>query len=354
MVASRTTLSSPDWIDFYMARTQMLNSVEPKTPEPEICVQCGREFTATDSLGITNFCCFQCEHLWAEEHDEYAIKKRGWLPRIGYIDGEFFTFPANPLSLLERVAHYPVDIFTFILHPAVTGVAYKYPCDPETLAIVRLSTFDHWWKKQAQYSVRKQVNKSERGGVQLQEEPLTEELLEAVHQIYNEVPIRQGRRFPYYGISMERVRQMTSTFPNRSIFLTARWNGRIIGFIKLVTQGDYATILHILSLVAHRDKSPTNALLACAVRTCCDRDISLLSYGRFNYGKKGHDGLQEFKITHGFECVTIPRYYVPLTFRGRIALRLGLHHPLREKIPGNIARAFLNIRSKWYAAVVQR
>jgi len=334
-----------------MSVPQMLNGVEYETPGPEICVQCGREFTATDSLETADFCSFQCEHVWAEEHGEHAIRKLGSFPRIGFIDGEFFTFPANPLSLLERVQHYPIDVFTFLQHPAMTGVSYKYLCDPENLAMVQLSTFDHWWRKQAQYSVRKQVNKAERAGVQLQEEPLTEELLKAVHEIYNEVPIRQGRRFPHYGKGIERVREMTATFPYRSIFLTARWNQQIIGFIKLVTQGDYATILHILSLVAHRDKSPTNALLASAVRTCCDRHISLLSYGRFNYGKKRHDGLQEFKITHGFECVTIPRFYVPLTLRGRLALRLGLHHPLRERIPGSIARAFLNVRSKWYAAV---
>jgi Acetyltransferase (GNAT) domain len=333
---------------------QMLKGAEYERPRPEICVQCGQQFTATDSLETADFCSFQCEHLWAEEHGGYAIRKRGRFPRIGYIDGEFFTFPANPLTLVERVQHYPIDVFTYLQHPAVSGVAYGYPCESETLAMVQLSTFDHWWKKQAQYSVRKQVNKAERSGVQLQEEQLTEELLKAIHQIYDEVPIRQGRRFPHYKKSIERVREMTSTFPDRSTFLTARWNGQIIGFIKLVMQGDYATILHILSLVAHRDKSPTNALLACAVRTCCDRHISLLSYGRFNYGKKGHDGLQEFKITHGFECVTIPRFYVPLTFRGQLALRLGLHRPLRERIPGNIARAFLDVRSKWYAAVVQR
>ena len=333
----------------------MLNRVEFETPGPEMCVRCGREFTTTDSLETTDFCSFQCEHLWAEEHGEHAIRKHGRFPRIGYIDGELFTFLVKPLSLLERVQHYPIDIFTFLGHPSATRCTYNYPCDPETLAVVQLTTFDHWWKKQAQYSVRKQVNKAERAGVRLQEETLTEELLTAVHEIYNETPIRQGRRFPYYGCSIERVRQMTSTFPNRSIFLTARWNGRIIGFIKLVTQDeDYATVLHILSLVAHRDKSPTNALLAFAVRICCDRHISMLSYGRFNYGKKGHDGLQEFKITHGFECLTIPRYYVPLTIRGRIALRLGLHHPLRERIPGSIARTFLDVRSKWYAAVVQR
>ena len=337
-----------------MPTPQMLNGVEYVTPGPEICVQCGREFTATDSLETTDFCSFQCEHLWAEEHGEYAIRKRGRFPRIGNIDGEFFTFPSNPLSLLERVQHYPIDVFTFLQHPSVTRAAYGYPCEPETLAVVQLSTFDHWWRKQAQYSVRKQVNKAERAGVKLQVEPLTEELLMAVHEIYNEVPVRQGRRFPYYGISMGRVREMTSTFPQRSIFLTARLDQRIIGFIKLVTQGDYSTILHILSLIAHRDKSPTNALLAFAVRTCCDLHMSLLSYGRFNYGKKGHDGLQEFKITHGFECLAISRYYVPLTLRGRLALRLGLHHPLRERIPGNIARAFLGARSKWYAAVVQR
>ena len=37
--------------------------------------------------------------------------------------------------------------------------------------------------------------------------------------------------------------------------------------------------MHILSMVSHRDKAPTNALIAQAVRSCADRSIPHLVYG---------------------------------------------------------------------------
>ena len=316
-----------------------------------VCNQCEKLFDSTDSLRRSDFCSFRCEHLWAEEHGDCAIKVRGRYPRIGYIDGEVFTFPGNIPAVLERVRNYPIDLFTFLQHPARTGVLYKYPVELDNLAVLSISTFEHWWTKQARYSVRKQVKKAERAGIDLSEEPLSDELLEAITNIYNEVPTRQERKFRYYGVTLARVRELTCTFERRSIYITARLNGSIIGFIKLITQDDYATVLHILSLVAHRDKSPTNALLAHSVKVCAERNISQLSYGHFTYGKKDNDGIQVFKTTNGFERLDVPRYFAPQTTRGHIALKLGLHHRLREHVPEPMAAAFRSFRARWYKAV---
>lgn len=317
---------------------------------PYVCTYCQQIYKRSDSLRKFEFCSFRCEHEWAEKNEECVVRVKGRFPRIGYIDGELFTFSQNIPAVLERIRNCPIDLFTFLQHPVRPAVKYAYPVEIDNLAVLRIATFEHWWRKQARYSVRKQVNKAERAGVVLTEEPLTEELLLAIKEIYNETPVRQGRTFAHYGVTLARVTDLTRTFERRSIYITARLGAHIIGFIKLVTHGNYATILNILSLAAHRDKSPTNALLAHAIKVCAGRGISHLSYGRFSYGKKDHDGIQVFKTTHGFERLNVPRYFVPLTMRGTITLRLGLQRRVREHIPEPIAAAFRLLRARWYRA----
>jgi len=63
------------------------------------------------------------------------------------------------------------------------------------------------------------------------------------------------------------------------------------------------------------------------------------------YGAKGEDSLSEFKRHNGFHKYNLPRYFVPLTNRGRFALTTGLHRPLKEMLPGPIARTAVSIRS---------
>jgi hypothetical protein len=106
--------------------------------------------------------------------------------------------------------------------------------------------------------------------------------------------------------------------------------------------------MQILSMIKHRDKAPTNALIAQAVRSCAERKIPNIIYANFSYGKKERDSLADFKESNGFQRVEIPRYYVPLTLKGHAALRLGLHHRLQERIPAPLLARLRQARSMWY------
>jgi hypothetical protein len=101
-------------------------------------------------------------------------------------------------------------------------------------------------------------------------------------------------------------------------------------------------------MIGHQDKAPTNALIAQAVQSCAERGISYLWYANMSYGKKQADGLADFKRHNGFQKIEVPRYYVPLTLAGKLALRLNLHHGLPELLPEPIAAAFRKIRKQWY------
>jgi hypothetical protein len=107
--------------------------------------------------------------------------------------------------------------------------------------------------------------------------------------------------------------------------------------------------MQIVSMIQHRDKAPTNALIAQAVRSCAERGIPHLWYANFSYGKKQCDSLADFKRHNGFQKIEVPRYYIPLTVVGRLALQLELHRGIADRIPEPVAATYRKIRSYWYA-----
>ena len=63
------------------------------------------------------------------------------------------------------------------------------------------------------------------------------------------------------------------------------------------------------------------------------RQCRYLIYGKFSYGRRSDSTLAEFKRRLGFSQLDFPRYFVPLTMLGRIALRLRLHQGLTALLP---------------------
>jgi hypothetical protein len=111
--------------------------------------------------------------------------------------------------------------------------------------------------------------------------------------------------------------------------------------------------MNIVSMIQHRDKAPTNALIARAVRSCADRGISYLVYSNFAYGKKQRDSLSDFKERNGFLRIDVPRYYVPLTRLGAVAFRLRLHHRLADHVPEFLAAKLRGLRWAWHNRKLQ-
>src|SRR5439155_6343426 len=112
--------------------------------------------------------------------------------------------------------------------------------------------------------------RAEKKGVSVLEAPFDDALVQGISAIYNECPVRQGRPFRHYGKDIETVRKEEATFLDRSIFIGAFLGDRLIGFVKLVTDESrtQAGLMNIVSMVQHRDKAPTNALITQAIRSC--------------------------------------------------------------------------------------
>ena len=280
------------------------------------------------------------------------IMVRGRLIRIAHIDGDKYNFPDDPEILLDglRQCGTRIDLFTFLQKPPETTPKYAYPMEWDNLAVLPVSTFDHWWNQQIRSFPRNRARQAGKKGVVLREVPCDEALAQGICEIYNETPVRQGKRFPHYGMTIERVREYAGTFPDRSMYIGAFTGDTIIGFIKLVFDetGNHACLVHILSMMRHKDKAPTNALLAQAVKTCADRGIKYLVYENFSYGKKQGDSLSHFKEVNGFRRMDLPRYYIPLTSVGRLAFRLGLHRRIRDRLPESVVANLRELRTAWY------
>ena len=277
----------------------------------------------------------------------------GRLVRIGHLDGDKYESLKDPAAAIAALRESPsrIDLLTFMQVLPRSKPDYPYPMEWDNLAALPVSTFDHWYTSVIGFKVRNKVKKAAKNGVTVREVPFDDAFVRGVSTIYNECPVRQGRLFWNYGKDLGTVRREAGTFPERSVFIGAFFENQMIGFAKLVSDQDagQAGLMHIVSMIRHRDKAPTNALIAQAVRSCADRRIPYLVYSNFSYGKKKNDSLSDFKEANGFERKEVPRYFVPLTPVGRAALALGLHHGIAEHLPESMLAHLRRLRESWYS-----
>jgi len=277
---------------------------------------------------------------------------RGHLVKIASLDGEKYLFLDDPMPAIEglRSSGVRADLFTFLQRLPESSPKFDYPFEMDNLAAMPITTFDDWWNKQIRSFARNRARQAEKRGVTLCQLSFDDETVRGIWEIYNECPVRQGKSFPHYGKSIETVRQMSATFLDTSIFIGAFFEGEMIGFAKLVADHTWtqANLMHILSKVSHKEKAPTNALIAQSVRACAEKGIKYLVYQNFAYGNKKGDGLSNFKEINGFQRVDVPRYYLPLTRWGALALSAKLHLPLADRLPRRVATALRELRSAWY------
>lgn len=285
------------------------------------------------------------------------IRIEGRFIRTARVDGDKYEFVDDPEPILEglRKSGVRVDLFTFMQKLPETSPKFRYPMEWDNLAVLPVSTFDHWWTHQIRSFPRNRARQAEKRGLVLREVPFDEILVRGILEVYNECPVRQGRPFTHFGKDIETVRREAATFLDRSVWIGAFLGEKLIGFAKLTFNETrtQAGMVHIVSLMQHRDKAPTNALIAQAVRSCAERGIPYLVYENFVYGKKQPDSLSNFKEINGFKRIDVPRYYVPLTGIGWAAFNLGLHRRFVDHFPEPILSLLRDLRNNWYNRKLQ-
>lgn len=278
----------------------------------------------------------------------HVVDCNGTWPRIARLRDEIWLEAPRPeppeLIAAVRSSHLRADLLTFSQTIEDTAPRHAFPVSLESTAVAETVDFGAWWNALPQES-RKHVRRSRKAGVVVRSAPFDEDLVAGIKRLYDETPMRQGRRFPHHGKDLATVRRENGSFLARAHFLGAYLGETLIGFVKIVRVGGTARIMQILSAQAHRDVFPSNALLAGAIELCPRLPARYLIYGQYVYGQKHGSPMTEFKRRNGFRDVRVPRYHVALNWRGRLALQTGFHQRTGDRIPEPLLNLLLRVRA---------
>jgi GNAT superfamily N-acetyltransferase len=260
------------------------------------------------------------------------------------LEDEWYDDVRDPCAVLAalRDARVDADVFTFWQRLPECEPRFAFVREWESIAALPVTTYDHWWSRQIKSATRALVRKAEKQGVSVRESVYDDEFVRGMTAIFNETPVRQGRKFWHYGKDFETVKRQFSRCLFREDLIGAYLDGELVGFAMVGNAGRYALLGQIISKAAHRDKGINNALIAAAVALCERRRFPFLVY--YSWGR---GSLVDFKRHNGFEEVRLPRYQVPLSMRGRLALKVGLHRGWKDALPSPVRDRLKRIRTRW-------
>jgi hypothetical protein len=286
--------------------------------------------------------------------DDVVVVVRGSAVKVAevfdayWLEADRLPDPRHVVERLRAVAPKP-DLFTFTQRVPDAEPRFEFHRDWENVAAIPVSSYVHWLQKQITPASRRNVKAAEKKGVVVRTSPFDEAYIRGIMSISDERPIRGGRRYRHFGKDFETVAAEQGTYRERSTFLAAYMGDEMVGYLKIVWDRRTAAIMQILSKMAFLDRRPNNALLSEAVKLCAERGAEYLLYERFVYGNKANSSHTRFKRENGFIRFDVPRYHVPLTAKGRLALGLGLHRDLKDRMPEWVISPLLQARERWYA-----
>ncbi len=239
-------------------------------------------------------------------------------------------------ELVKELRQRHVDIFTFLERKwccPITEPSATWARAEDNIAILNLKIYDEWWKNIGK-KTRNMIRKAEKVGIRTDVAVANDKLAKGIWKIFNETPVRQGRGFPHYGISLDTVKRNLESFPD-STYIVAYLQNELVGFIHLIYGDHLAMISQLLSLQKHWDKAVNNALMAKAIGFCADSHFEWVMYGRMG----NHPTLDSFKESNGFTKLLLTRYFLPLTTKGKLATKLKMNRELKDSLPSGMKKA---------------
>jgi hypothetical protein len=236
-------------------------------------------------------------------------------------------------EFLEKMRERGADIFSFLERKwcnTISKPPKSWVKADDNVALLSITTYDDWLKNVGK-KTRNMIRKAEKSGVKTIVIEPDEKVAEGIWRIYNETPIRQERAYPVYGISLEAVKKYVLP-PQNCTYIGAYLQDALVGFIRLLHAKDITIMSQILSMQKHWDLALNNALVAKSVQVCASKGEKWLMYARMG----NHPTLDRFKENNGFTKYPLTRYYVPLTRKGDLAIKLGLHRRTEDVLPASI------------------
>ena len=251
--------------------------------------------------------------------------------------------PEAVIAALREQREFAPDVLTFWQRLPDLEPKYRYHHESDDIAVLSSQSYDDWFGKHIKSRVRSLIRKSEKEGVVVRETSFDDDFVRGMTAIFNEAPVRQGRRFWHYGKDFATIKHQFSRYIDREHMIGAYYEDELIGFIMLGNAGTFGITGQIISSIKHRDKATNNALIAKAVQVCERLGLAHLVYLFWS-----DDSLSEFKRRCGFERTPVPRYFVPLTAKGKIAIATNLNRGWRSMLPTGMKRSLKQLRSSWY------
>jgi hypothetical protein len=269
---------------------------------------------------------------------ELRMKKKAFL-NLAYNSTEYESdiYPTEPF--LQKLADRGVDIFTFLDRQwccPIQNPPSGWLKEEDNVGLLQIKDYESWLQAVGK-KTRNMVRKAEKEDIKVAVAEPTDTFIEGVWKIYNETPIRQERAFPQYGQTPQSVAWNIHKFEKNSTYIGAYLGEELVGFLQVLHGENISVVSQILSMQKHWDKSLNNALLAKAVKVCASKGEKYLMYGRIG----NHPSLDRFKESNGFTKCSINRYYIPLTGKGKIAIKLGLHRELKDTLPLSVKNLLL-------------
>ena len=264
--------------------------------------------------------------------------------RIARLEEEWYEDVDSPEALVEaiRESGYSADVLSFWQRLPDVEIKRNYCVEHDSIAAIPVKDYMLWWENQIDAKTRNMVRRAEKKGIVVRRSEFDDKFVGGMVSIFNETPVRQGKPFWHYGKDFETIKREFSRFLFREEIFGAYVGDELVGFIFIACAGKFATLGQIISKIAHRDKAPNNALIAKAVERCAEKGIPYLTYANWVEGSLG-----QFKRSNGFEKVDLPRYFVPLTWKGQIFVSLGLYRGI-NLLPKGVVRFLKDSRKRFH------
>jgi hypothetical protein len=261
--------------------------------------------------------------------DSLRVHKR-FLIKVGN-DAEEYEKNITPTQdFLAKLPERGIDVYTFLdrrWSSPIDNPPADWVMENDNVGLLEIKTYEEWMQRVGK-KTRNMIRKAEKAGVKISIVEPSDKLAEGIWKIYHETPIRQERAFTHYGEPLDTVRGNMYAAKNNT-FIGAYLGDELVGFIQILYGDGVAIVSNILSLQQHWDKALNNAVLAKAVEVCVSKGQRWMMYGRFG----NHPSLDRFKDNNGFVKYSIRRVYIPLTSKGKLAIKFGMYKAPKDALP---------------------
>src|SRR5688572_23030216 len=148
------------------------------------------------------------------------------------LEDEWFEDLCDPDALvaaLRKETEIGVDVLTFWQRLPDITPRFGYHQEWDEIAVLPSKSYADWWNNQIKSRVRSQIRKAEKEGVVVRETSYDDDFVRGMTVIFNEAPVRQGRRFWHYGKDFETVKRQFSRCLYREHMIGAYYRDEMIG-----------------------------------------------------------------------------------------------------------------------------